>query len=200
MSSQPYLGQLMLFAGNFAPVGWALCNGQLLPIAQNQALFSLLGTIYGGDGRTTFALPDLRGRVPIHFGQGPGLSNRPIGQRSGQEQVTLSILEMPSHNHTATVGGGGSGSAIQQSADAAVNETPATGDVHAIVNFRNGLSTQNVKSFGPANNLVDGQTISGGSSTVTIQNTGGSQPHNNMQPYQVINYCIALVGIYPSRS
>ena len=198
MSSQPYLGQLMLFAGNFAPQGWAFCNGQLLAISQNQALFSLLGTIYGGDGRTTFALPDLRGRAPLHFGQGPGLSNRSIGQKSGVERVILSINEMPSHNHTASQSSGSSQN-IQLSSDSAVNETPISGDVPALANFKDGLSTKNVKTFGAANNLVNGQALSGGG-TITVQNTGGGQAHDNMSPYLVINYCIALVGIYPSRS
>ncbi|MEM8909888.1 MAG: tail fiber protein, partial [Bacteroidota bacterium] len=113
---EPFIGQIMMFGGNFAPRGWALCNGQLMPISQNQALFSLLGTTYGGDGRTTFALPDLRGRAAMHAGHGPGLTDRRLGQRSGTETNTMNTLQMPSHSHIAVVGGSVK---IQVSANAA---------------------------------------------------------------------------------
>lgn len=174
--SDPYLGQISMFAGNFAPRGWAFCDGQLLPISQNQALFSLLGTTYGGDGVTTFALPDLRGRAPIHAGNGPGLSNYPLGQRGGLEQVTLAISQLPNHAHTAQVNatspvGRGQGS------DTPVNNFWAEGGSYS--------ATSNA-------------TMS--ANAVTVQPTGGNQPHENRQPYATINYIIALQGTFPSRN
>jgi len=115
-----FLGSITMFGGNFAPRGWAFCDGQLLPISSNQALFSLLGTIYGGDGRTTFALPDLRGRVPMHAGNGPGLSSRPLGSKGGAERVTLTVAEMPSHNHIMNI----NIDAVASSGDDYLNTTP----------------------------------------------------------------------------
>lgn len=196
----PFLGQIVLFAGNFAPRGWALCEGQLLPISQNSALFSILGTIYGGDGRTTFALPDLRGRAAISSGRGPGLSDRRLGSRSGQEVHTLTTLEMPSHNHL-TSNNGATDQHITLSTENAVNETPQTGDVPAVAQFGPGLSATNVRSFGPVTpgKTVNGQTLSGNAG-LTILNNGGSQAHNNMQPYLTTNYIIALQGVFPSRN
>ena len=167
---EPFLGQIQAFGFNFAPRGWAHCNGQLLPISQNEALFSLLGTTYGGDGRTTFGLPDLRSRVPVHQGQGTGLSNRPMGQRSGVEAVTLSAAEMPSHNHSLH--------GIKKAGQSAGPEYGVVRDDYAPSS-----GTPNV-SLG----------------TNTVMPTGGNQAHYNMQPYLVINYCIALEGLYPSRS
>lgn len=189
-----------MFGGNFAPRGWALCNGQLLPIAQNTALFSLLGTTYGGDGRTTFALPDLRGRAPISSGHGPGLSQRNLGSRSGQEVHTLTTLEMPSHNHL-TSNTAAADQHVLLSTTKAVNEIPAPGDVPAAAEFGAGLGATPVKAFGPptASNVVNGQTLSGNAG-LTILNNGGNQAHNIMQPYLTINYIIALVGVFPSRS
>ncbi|MFD2530003.1 tail fiber protein [Polaribacter marinaquae] len=195
----PLLGSISMFAGNFAPRGWALCQGQLLSIAQNSALFSILGTTYGGDGRTSFALPDLRGRAPVSSGRGPGLSDRRLGSRSGQEVHTLTTLEMPSHNHLT------SNTAADQhvllSTAPAVNETPAAGDIPAAPQFGSGLNTTKVKAFGPPTNgnVVNGQTLSNNAG-LTVLNNGGSQPHNNMQPYLTINYIIALQGVFPSRS
>ena len=194
----PFIGEIVMFGGNFAPRGWAFCDGQLLPIAQNTALFSILGTTYGGDGRTTFALPDLRGRAPIGPRQGPGLTDYRLGQRSGQETVTLNVTQIPSHNH-ATQNNPSTDQHIQLSTNDAVNETPAPGDIPAVANYQDGLVTKKVKTFGPATNVVNGQTISANAG-LNILNTGGNLAHNNMQPYVAINYIIALVGIFPSRN
>lgn len=196
--SDPTIGEITMFGGNFAPRGWAFCDGQLLSIAQNTALFSILGTTYGGDGRTTFALPDLRGRAPIGPRNGPGLSDYRLGQKGGVETVTLNITQMPSHNHTIQ-NNTAADQHIQLSTDDAVNETPAPGDVPAIGNFADGVTSQKVKNFGPATNTVDGQTISANAG-LNILNTGGNLPHTNVQPYLAVNYIIALAGIFPSRN
>ncbi|WGH75409.1 tail fiber protein [Tenacibaculum tangerinum] len=188
----PFVGQITLFGGNFAPRGWAFCDGQLLAISQNTALFSILGTTYGGDGRTTFALPDLRGRAPIGPRRGPGLSLYRLGQRGGQETHILNINEMPSHNHSVQA----SSSHLTLSTDNAVNETPAAGDVPAVSNYPSGITSQKVKSFGPPNNTVNGQSIP---SNTNVLNNGGNLAHNNMQPYLAVNYIIALFGVFPSR-
>jgi microcystin-dependent protein len=164
--SEPFLGEIRVFSFNFAPRGWALCNGQLLPINQNQALFSILGTTYGGDGRTTFALPNLQGRTPIHFGGGFVL-----GQNGGEESHTLSLSEMPTHTH----GGLGSGNAADQ-------QTPA-GSVWAVT---------------PSN--AYSSNLNGSMSAAAVGPVGGSQPHQNLSPYSVLNFCIALQGIFPSRN
>lgn len=171
-----------MFGGNFAPRGWALCDGQLLPIASNTALFSLIGTIYGGDGRTTFALPDLRGRAPIHQGQGPGLSPRPIGQRSGTETNTLNSLQLPSHNHGLT---GGTVNIPVSGEDA--NQDEAAGKYLANGTFYHAAPDG---TYGAGPIPLSGNTAP----------AGGSQPVNNMSPYLTINYIIATVGIFPSRN
>jgi microcystin-dependent protein len=160
-----------MFGCNFAPRGWALCNGQLLSIAQNTALFSLLGTTYGGNGQTTFGLPDLRGRVPIHFGQGPGLSSYVQGQTGGVESVTLIPQQIPAHNHS-----------LACSSDDANAGSPANNFPAAVAN----PIYSNAQNAALAANAI---------STV-----GGSQPHENRQPYQTLNFCIALQGIFPSRN
>lgn len=199
-----YIGEIRGFAGNFAPRTWALCDGQLLAISSFTALFSILGTTYGGDGRTTFALPDLRGRVPMHTGTGPGLSPRPLGQRSGQEVVTLNTLQMPSHFHAASLSATAIGSVTPEySTDDAANVTPAAGDVPAKAATKPGLGTGvDVAAFGPNANTVSGAplpvSLVGGN--VTVAPTGGSQFHNNIQPYLVINWIICMTGIFPSRS
>lgn len=166
---EPMLGEIRMFAGNFAPRSWALCDGQLLPINQNQALFSILGTTYGGDGRTTFGLPDLRGRVPVHPGNGPGLSNYNLGQKAGVENVTLTSAQMPSHDHSLVAGSNDS------------QKSPSGGLL---------------ANRGEYSSNSPGATM--GSSA--IQNTGGSQSHTNIQPYQCVNFIIALQGVFPSRS
>ena len=176
-ASEPFIAEIKMFGGNFAPRGYAFCDGQILAISQNQALFALLGTTYGGDGRTTFALPDLRGRVAIHPGSGLGLSRYNLGQRGGVETVTLTANQMPSHTHGITVKG----------TDAAGDsETPAASS-HAVKNRTDqyGTATPNV-------DMKEGSAIAA--------NTGGSQAHENRSPFLGINHIIALQGIFPSRN
>ena len=175
--ASPFLAQITLFAGNFAPRGWAFCQGQILPIAQNTALFSLLGTTYGGNGQTTFALPDLRGRVPIQPGQGPGLSPYSLGELGGVENVTLLQTQMPAHNHTTQV--------TSNASSAAATDTLPNG------NF---LASDN--QYTNTSNAVMNATAV----TVTVGIAGGSQPHENRQPYLAINFIIAMEGIFPSRN
>lgn len=210
MSAEPYLGEIMLFAGNFEPRGWAFCHGQLLPISNNDALFSLLGTMYGGDGRSTFGLPDLRGRVPIHHGQGPGLSPYYQGARGGWETVTLNQNEIPSHNHTISSNGGGGGTGGSSTADLQVfngaGDTTDPSTAKSIAsNVGNAFAdtpTLSTKEGTTLKNAVTGiSTGSGGGSFPSqTNNTGASQSHENRMPFLVINYCIATVGTFPSRS
>lgn len=181
----PYLGMIALFGFNFPPRAWALCAGQLLSIAQNTALFSLLGTMYGGNGQVTFALPDLRGRTAIGMGQGPGLSNYVQGEMAGAENVTLITTQIPQHIHTV--------------AEPAVTSLGTTDAPSGTVI----LSASPKTGTGP--NAVALKTYSTAASDVTLKPfnsgiAGGSQPHPNMQPYLALNYCIALQGIFPSRN
>jgi len=170
--SEPFVGEIRMFAGNFAPRGWAFCDGQLLAVSQNDALFSLLGTIYGGDGRTTFGLPDLRGRIPVHAGTGPGLTPRQLGQKSGTESEMLTVNQLPPHTHN------------QQGTNAdAISARPDDGLA---------ARAQDI-TYGPFTSPV---TMGADS----VSNTGGSQSHSNIQPFLCIHFIIALVGIYPSRS
>jgi len=173
--AEPFIGQIIMSGFNFAPRGYATCDGQLLSIAQNTALFSLLGTQFGGDGRVTFGLPDLRGRVPVHQGQGPGLTNRVMGEESGQETHTLISTEMPMHNHLFST----------------TNVSGALGTPNG--NFLAASSDSNVALYRPT---ADGSALN----PQSIGLAGGNQPHNNMQPYLVINFSIALEGIFPSRN
>ena len=175
--SEQFIGQIDLFSFGFAPKGWAPCNGQLLAINQNQALFSLLGTTYGGNGTTTFALPNLQGQVAVSQGQGPGLQNYNMGQQGGIESVTLTSAQMPSHSHSLA-GDDEKGSAV----------IPKTG-YFAMPNNDPAVLTL----YGPANNLVP---LNPGS----VTGAGGNQPHTNLQPCLALNYCIALTGIFPSRN
>lgn len=171
--SEQFIGEIRVFGFNFAPVGWAICAGQLLPIAQNTALFSILGTNFGGDGVRTFALPNLQGNVPMHVGQGNGLTPRTVGETGGSATVTLNTAQMPAHNHAATCNNG------------------------------------NGTNYGPANN-VWAADAGGASEYAPAANTpmaagalspaGGGGAHDNMQPYVALNFCIALQGIFPSRS
>lgn len=173
--SEPFIAEIRIFAGNFAPRGWAFCNGQLLPISQNTALFSLIGTTYGGDGRTTTALPNLQGRAPMHPGRGPGLTARRLGESGGVTQVTLTEAQMPNHTHGYSLS---DGETDEEGTSNPVNTAPG--------------STEPANSYLAApNNLVP---------MAPLSSTGGSQPHNNLQPYLGINFIIALVGLYPSRS
>ena len=174
--SEPFTAEIRIFAGNFAPRGWAFCNGQLLPISQNTALFSLIGTTYGGDGRSTTALPNLQGRAPMHPGRGPGLTSRRLGQRGGSEMVSLAESQMPNHTHTLRSTGAIRGGA---------SRSPSN---NSLSNVTGGFAYVS----GSDTNL---QSLS---SQATI-NVGGSQPHNNMQPLIAMNFIIALVGLYPSR-
>ncbi len=166
----PFLGQIMIFGGNFAPRGWAFCQGQLLPIAQNTALFSILGTTYGGDGRTTFALPDMRGRVVVSPGHGPGLSNYNLGQKGGSQTNTLTIANLPQHNHQVTI-------PVSTSESGEPTGVLGNGDIYG--------EEATPNAFYPG---------------ATSTNVGGGQPVNNLEPYLTINYIIALQGTFPSRS
>ena len=190
----PFIGQITLFAGNFAPRSFAFCEGQLMSIAQNSALFSILGTTYGGDGRTTFALPDLRGRAPVNPRRGPGLSEYRLGERGGTEEVTLNILNLPNHHHFTTTSGGGEN--VVMSSIAGVRDTPEAGDVMAVASFGPGISATKVNAYGPPTSPVISQTLS---PTVLLGNAGGSQSHENRKPFLALNYIIALFGVYPSR-
>lgn len=169
--SEPFVGEIRMFAGNFAPRGWAFCDGQLLAVSQNDALFSLLGTIYGGDGRTTFGLPDLRGRIPLHQGTGPGLSPRRLGSKGGTEKETLTTNQLASHSHDWNANTANSTVAAPQ------------GKV---------LAGGTPRLFNPVDQNTD-------LASSTIANTGGTQPHSNLMPTLCVNFIIALVGIYPSR-
>lgn len=181
------IGEIRLFAGNFAPRAWAFCDGQLLPISQNSALFSILGTTYGGDGRTTFALPDLRGRAALHPGHGPGLSPYRLGQKGGVETVTLNTTQIPSHTHTATP--------QLQFAQPATNQ-PATSTSPGPT-VRPGTTQVPGYSQGPATTTLAQGPITG---TVAVGNTGGNQSHENRQPWLAVNYIICMQGVFPSRS
>jgi microcystin-dependent protein len=170
--AQPYVGEIRMFAGNFAPAGWMFCDGQLLPISENETLFQLIGTTYGGDGESTFALPNLQGRVPVHQGQGPGISQSYIlAETGGVETVTITVAQMPNHNHppqaTTNPGGNSPSNAIWAQAGVGLyHPTPGNGDAPML------------------NTLV--------------QPNGGSQPHDNMAPYLAVNFIISLFGIFPS--
>lgn len=173
-----FIGEIRLFAGNFAPRSWAFCDGQLLPISQNTALFSILGTTYGGDGRTTFGLPDLRGRVPLGARTGPGLTNRVLGSRGGTQTETLTVAQIPSHTHSATA----------HAYNTEGNQSTPTNNFPA----KSGSGDPDYDN-GTANTTLN-------SGAVTIGNTGGGSVHNNMQPFLTLNYIICTSGIFPSRN
>ena len=180
--SQPYVGQILMFGGSFAPAGWMICQGQTIPISENDVLFNLIATTYGGDGQSTFNLPDLQGRVPVHMGTGPGLSTYIIGQNGGVEQVTLTTQQIPQHNHnvlTFTGAPGGNSNKVTNStyfADQAAT-VPGGGSLYC---YGAGGGTQQAMS----------PSIVGG--------TGGSQPHENIQPILTVTYVISLFGVYPT--
>ena len=188
--AEPYVGQIMQIGFNFCPRNWTLANGQLLSISSNDALFSLYGTIYGGDGRTTFGLPDLRGRAPLHAVQGSGLSPRTLGQKSGAESVVLGVFNLPAHTHTAT---DSVVSALNANGSAAGSTSPA-GTALAAPGTAPIYSRGGLPDTAMAANSVT-TTV-----TTTLGNTGGSLPVNLMQPYLSTYFCVALFGIYPSRS
>ena len=168
--AQPYVGEIRMFGGNFAPAGWMFCEGSLLPISENETLFQLIGTTYGGDGQQTFGLPDLRGRVPVHMGQGPGLSNYDLAQTGGVEAVTLTQNQVPAHSHTPLASNTGG------------SDNPAN-------NFWANTATGKPYSAVPPAVQMN---------TGTITPTGGSQPHENMIPFLCVSYIISLFGIFPS--
>ena len=174
--SEPFVAEIRIFPGNFAPIGWALCNGQLLPIAQNTALFSLLGTTYGGDGESTFALPNLQGRAPMHPGHGPGLTGRNLGERGGTATVTLTESQIPSHSHGL----------LSSNSQATTFTADATS---ALARSVGGFSYSDNASA-PLNALHPS----------ALGTVGGGQPHNNLQPYLALNFIIALVGVFPPSS
>jgi len=170
----PYVGEIRMFAGNFAPAGWAFCDGTTMPISENEVLFNLIGTTYGGDGQTTFNLPDLQSRLPVHMGTGPNGQTFTIGQNGGVEQVTLTTQQMPVHTHTAL----------------------ASTDVAATTQIQN-----NVPASITAAGTVNGYGVTTPLTPLdpsTLQNAGGSQPHDNMHPFTCINFIISLFGIFPS--
>lgn len=170
---EPFIGQIIMFGGNFAPRNWAFCDGQLIAISSNPALFSLLGTTYGGNGETTFGLPDLRGRVPIHAGQGPGLPNFPLGSKGGEIEHMLVANEIPAHNHL-------------------IRASNAEGNTNLPTNAV--LAKSGTGRFGQASNPTHDLAAN------ALANTGGNQPHNNLQPYTTVNFIIALTGVFPSES
>ena len=170
--SNPFVGEIRLFGGNFAPAGWAICNGSLLAISEFETLFNLIGTTYGGDGESTFSLPDLRGRVPVHQGQGPGLSPYTIGESGGAETVTLTSGQMPAHTHPLR--------AASSPASAAVGPTGV-------------LAATSVNAYGSG---VPNMAMNAGA----VVAAGGSAPHENMAPFLGVNYIISLFGIFPSQS
>ena len=172
--TDPFVAEIRVFGFTFAPKGWAMCNGQLLPISQNTALFSLLGTTYGGDGKSTFALPNLNGAAPMHQGQGPGLTRRDLGETGGNDHVTLLESEMPVHTHP-----------LNASAAEGIDRTPANG------RFANEIG--GINSYAAPSGSTD-------FAPQTLSATGGGLPHNNLQPYLTLNFCIALQGIFPPRT
>jgi microcystin-dependent protein len=176
--SNPFVAEIRIFPFNFAPKGWAFCDGQLLVLSQNTALFSLLGTTYGGDGKTTFALPDLQGAVPLQQGQGPGLSLYDLGEQTGSDTVTLLTSEMPGHTHTMEADFDHfNAKATSPNGAVLVNDSPK-------LTFANAPTAPNLQMMNPA----------------MISVAGGSLPHNNLMPYLTLNYCIALQGVYPPRT
>lgn len=181
---EPFIGMIVMFGGNFAPRGWAFCDGQLLPISTAEALFSIIGTTYGGDGRTTFALPDLRGRFAMHPGNGPGLTSRQLGQKSGSESHVLTVANLPSHTH-----------AITTNVVVRINDNP--GDQRLPRNHLIARANDGENNFASDNSA--GQ-LGGVSATSQCAAAGSGQSVNHVPPFQTVNFIIALVGIFPSRS
>ncbi len=189
--SEPFLAQIALFGFNFAPKGWAFCQGQLMPISQNTALFSLLGTIYGGDGKSNFALPNLQGRVPLHFGQGPGLSSYNQGQTAGSDVITLLPTQIPAHTHAMT----GALTATAKCKNGLGNAATPVANVPA---------SEAAGTTATYSNLAPNATMKAGAIAISGSlgelPPGNGQPHPNLQPYLTMSYCIALQGVFPPRS
>ncbi len=173
--ADPYLSQITMFAGNYAPIGYSTCDGQLIDVSQNEALFALLGTMYGGDGRTNFKLPDMRSRLPAHFGQGPGLTNRAIGHQTGQERVNLSVNQIPSHNHSFNAS-----TLAADSLEPLQRTVAVTEDVF----YSNQEPVERIEDLDAS----------------VIGNTGGNQSHSNIMPYTCLTFIISLAGVFPSRN
>ena len=194
-----FIAMIMLWGPNWAPRNWALCEGQLLAISTNTALFSLIGTMYGGDGRVNFGLPDFQGRVPVGAGNGPGLSSYNCGQKSGAESVTLITTQMPAHNHEATFTPSGSVS-VKASPAYATESIPGTNGATTLA-ATGAARTPGTPIYINQDPTVDMNIGSSGGlgGSVTVQNTGGNLAHNNLQPYQVASVIICLYGLYPSR-
>ena len=176
--SSPFVAEIRIFGFNFPPKGWAFCNGQILPLSQNTALFSLLGTTYGGDGKSTFALPNLQGSAPMQQGQGPGLSQRFLGESGGEQSVTVLNTELPSHSHSVT----------SKNADSSGTALTPVGNIWANPAARRAV----VSMYAPSLTAVN-------MDPAAVGVTGGSQPHNNMPPFLGLNFCIALQGVFPPR-
>jgi len=172
----PFVAEIRIFPFNFAPKGWAFCDGQILPLSQNTALFSLLGTTYGGDGKSNFALPDMQGNAPMHPGQGPGLSLHDLGETGGSDTVSLLESEIPSHNHT-----------LMASGTASSKPSPVG---NAFARIQSGATPYVAPAGAPLASFSDD----------ALAPAGGDQPHNNMQPYLTLTFCIALQGVYPPRT
>jgi microcystin-dependent protein len=192
--AEPFIGEICIFGFNFAPIDWALCNGQVMQINQNAALYSLLGTTYGGNGTVTFGIPDLQGRMPIGMGAGAGLTSRPIGTKAGQENATLNANQLPAHTHSVSVNGTAS---VRAATDNGNTATPVNGAY--LATGKSGLSSLNNYFTGTPANTV---TLGGAgqvTSTGTTGATGAGQPVSLMNPFLALNFCIALVGLYPSR-
>ncbi len=197
--ADPFIGQIVMFGGNFAPRGWALCDGQLLPISSHSALFSILGTTYGGDGRTTFGLPDLRGRYAMHAGNGPGLSGRNLGAKSGTETNTLNVTQIPSHNHTAAITDPAVTVNVGASTTQATSQTPSNGNVLS-AGTAAGRPEASIYGAGSTDVTLGGTSGSISDAAITVGNTGNNQSVNNMPPFQCVNFIIALQGTFPSRN
>ena len=177
--SNPFVAEIRIFPFNFAPTGWAFCNGQILSLSQNTALFSLLGTTYGGDGKSNFALPNLQGNAPMHPGQGPGLSLHDLGETGGSDTVTLLMSEIPIHSHTVNcIDGGRVGGQTGQPGNSILVKTGGS----------------------PANAYINGGVPNQTMNQNMVTPAGGGQPHNNMMPYLTLNFCIAMQGVFPPRS
>lgn len=193
MAAEPFIGQVQAFGFQFNPTGWVPCDGRQLAISEYDALYSLLGTTYGGDGVNTFAVPDLRGRVPLSMGTGQGLSQKIIGEYSGVEAVTLSLSQMPMHTHILSTTGGN----FMVSSQAGTTPTPtSTENTIGAANDVNISNTNNAYN----NQMPDIALNTGATTSAMVTAAGGSMPFENMEPFLVINYCIAVEGIYPSQS
>lgn len=206
--SEPFMGTVMIWAPNFAPRGWAFCQGQIMSISTNSALFSLLGVVYGGNGQTTFGLPNLAGRVPVGQGQSPGTSTYTLGQMSGTEQVSLTTAQMPAHIHTATFTSTAGGGTVNINAYQTPAASATPGGTNSALAIASGEDTQtfnsvDVKVYGPATGTpvtIASATVAAPAGTVAVNPNGSSLPFSILQPYQVLNYVIALEGVFPSRN